>query len=62
MEKLTLEVVRCQGFTPFAYNRITDRLLFTARNLSFKRHTVRVVATDEAGNVAIRSWSFTVKK
>lgn len=46
----------------FAYDRGADRLSFTARNLSFKRHTVKIIATDGAGNVASRSWSFTVKQ
>ncbi|CAN5528747.1 hypothetical protein BH24ACT20_BH24ACT20_02710 [soil metagenome] len=46
----------------FAYNRSTDRLGFTARKLSFKRHTVRITATDGAGNVTSKTWRFTVKK
>ncbi len=37
----------------FSYDRSTDRLVFTARDL---------FAIDGAGNVASRSWSFTVKK
>ncbi len=48
--------------TGFAYNQATGRLSFTARNISLGRHTVKVVATDAAGNVAARVWSFTVKK
>jgi CSLREA domain-containing protein len=48
--------------TGFSYDRATDRLGFTARKLSFKRHTVRITATDGAGNAATKSWSFTVKK
>ncbi|MGH3086348.1 MAG: S8 family serine peptidase, partial [Rubrobacteraceae bacterium] len=46
----------------FAYDRATDRLSFNASKLSLGRHTVRITATDEAGNVATRQWSFTVKK
>ncbi len=46
----------------FSYDRATDRLGYTARKLSFKRHTVRITATDGAGNVTTKTWSFTVKK
>ncbi|CAN5528472.1 hypothetical protein BH24ACT20_BH24ACT20_02690 [soil metagenome] len=46
----------------FAYNRSTDRLTYKAGRLSFKRHTVRIVARDAADNVASKTWRFTVKK
>lgn len=46
----------------FSYNRVNDRLAFTARNLAPKRHTVKVVATDAAGNASVRTWRFTVRK
>jgi CSLREA domain-containing protein len=46
--------------TNFTYNRTTDRLTYKAGRLSFKRHTVRIVAVDGAGNVASRAWSFRV--
>lgn len=48
--------------TNFAYNRATDRLIFTARKLFFKRHTVRITTRDDAGNATTKTWSFTVKK
>ncbi|MGH3090362.1 MAG: hypothetical protein ACRDSJ_24010 [Rubrobacteraceae bacterium] len=46
----------------FAYDPSNDRLSFTATNLSFEKHTIKIVATDAAGNATTRSWSFTVKK
>lgn len=48
--------------TNFRYNVSTDRLTYTTSPLAYKRHTVRIVVRDQAGNVAARSWSFTVKK
>jgi hypothetical protein len=45
----------------FAYDRATDRLSYTpGRNLSLGGHKVKVQATDGAGNVATKQWSFKV--
>ncbi|HEV2092050.1 MAG TPA: hypothetical protein VGR18_02665 [Rubrobacter sp.] len=45
----------------FSYDRATDRLSYTpASNLSFGRHDVQVVARDEMGLRAAKSWSFKV--
>ena len=43
----------------FSYDRSTDRLSYTSGQLSFGRHTVKIVATDGV-NTTIRSWSFRV--
>jgi len=48
--------------TSFRYSVSTDRLTYTTGRLAYKRHSVRVVVRDQAGNVAARSWSFTVKR
>lgn len=45
----------------FTYAQSTGRITFTPpKNLSYGKHTVRVVATDEAGNQAAKNWSFRV--
>lgn len=47
----------------FAYNFDTKRLVYlhtAGREFSFGWHTVKVVARDQVGNVATRSWSFKV--
>ena len=44
----------------FSYNAGTDRLSYTSGKLSLSRHTVKVVARDAAGNVAIQTWRFEV--
>ena len=46
--------------TSFTYDEATDRLSYTSGRLSYARHTVKIVATDEAGNPTTRSWSFRV--
>ena len=46
--------------TTFAYDRGTDRLRFTSGTLPYGGHSVRVVATDGAGNVAVDAWRFRV--
>ena len=42
----------------FSYDAGTDRLSYTSGKLSYARHTVKVVARDAAGNVAIKTWRF----
>ncbi len=44
----------------FSYNRFTNRLSYVSGRLSFGWHTVRIVATDAAGNMEVRSWRFRV--
>ncbi len=44
----------------FSYDLATDRLTYTSSRLSYARHTVTIVATDEAGNATTKSWSFRV--
>lgn len=48
--------------TNFRYSVSRDRLTYTTRRLAFKRHTVKIVAKDEAGNVKKRSWRFRVRR
>lgn len=48
--------------TNFRYNARRDKLVYKSSRLSYKRHAVKIVAKDAAGNVAKRSWRFTVKK
>jgi hypothetical protein len=42
------------------YDAGTDRLSYTSGKLSYARHTVKIVARDAAGNVAIQTWRFQV--
>lgn len=44
----------------FAYNRSTDRLTYRSTRLSYKRHTVKIIARDAQGKKAIKTWSFRV--
>jgi subtilisin family serine protease len=44
----------------FSYDAATDRLKFTSGTLAYGRHTVRIVATDTAGNAGDKSWAFKV--
>ena len=44
----------------FSYNTDTDRLTYTPPRLAFGRHTVQVVARDDAGNVTTYTWGFKV--
>jgi PKD repeat protein len=45
----------------FAYDAATGRLTYTPpKRLAAGQHSVRVIATDKAGNTATRAWSFTV--
>ena len=46
----------------FSYDPRSGRLGRTTGKLSHGRHTVRVTATDEAGNTATRRWSFKVAR
>ena len=44
----------------FAYYPGADRLIYDSGRLPVGRHTVRITATDEAGNTSTRTWSFKV--
>jgi len=47
----------------FTYDPVTGRLRYTPpKRLAFATHTVRLLATDGAGNTASRTWSFTVRR
>lgn len=46
--------------TSFGYDRTRNLLTYTAPRLSIGKKTVKIVATDAAGNTARRTWSFTV--
>ncbi len=46
--------------TGFDYDAGTDRLTYDAPRLSTGRHTARIVAEDEAGNVTPYQWGFKV--
>ena len=44
----------------FSYDAGTDRLTYTPPRLALGRHTVEVVARDDAGNVTAYTWGFKV--
>jgi subtilisin family serine protease len=46
--------------TNFSYDPANDRLTYTSGRLSYASHTVRIAATDAAGNATTKSWSFRV--
>jgi len=47
----------------FSYSASTDKLSYVPkRNLGYGRHTVKVAATDAAGNVGSRTWRFSVNR
>ena len=48
--------------TGFTYNAATDRLTYDSGRLAYGPHTVRIEATDEAGNTTERTWGFRIAK
>jgi PKD repeat protein len=55
---LYVDGVQVKGFT---YDATAGRLAYTpAKRLATSEHSVRVLAVDQAGNAATRTWSFTV--
>jgi cytochrome c len=45
----------------FSYDAVTGRLTYSPpKRLATGQHSVRIIATDQAGNTATRAWSFTV--
>ena len=44
----------------FRYNQATDKLTYTSRRLSFRKHRVEIVAKDGQGLSARKLWRFTV--
>ena len=44
----------------FSYSQRTDRLSYTTGKLAKQRHTVKIVAVDEAGNRTVKVWRFRV--
>jgi archaellin len=52
-----------RSVTTFSYDQGRDKLSYTpSRDLSFGKHTVKIVATDARGLSATKSWSFSVVK
>lgn len=45
----------------FSYNQRTDGLTYNTGKLAKKRHTVKIVAVDEAGNQTVKVWRFRVR-
>ena len=45
----------------YGYNAATDVLRYDPPRLAKGKRTVKVAATDGAGNVGARSWHFTIK-
>lgn len=54
--KLTVDG-RAKGF---AYDAVRDKLVYQSNKLAYGKHTVRITATDAAGNRANKTWSFKV--
>lgn len=48
--------------TSFSYDQAGDKLSYTSARLSYTGHTMKIVADDDAGNTAIQSWRFTVRR
>jgi hypothetical protein len=52
-----------RSVTTFSYDQGQDKLSYMpSRDLSFGKHTVKVVATDAKGLSATKSWSFSVAR
>ncbi|HET7480190.1 MAG TPA: hypothetical protein VFJ72_11810 [Rubrobacteraceae bacterium] len=47
--------------TKFSYTASTGSLVYNSPRLTKGKKTVKIVATDPAGNVGSKSWSFTIK-
>ncbi len=47
--------------TKYSYNSSTDALVYNPPNVARGKKTVKIVATDAAGNAATKSWSFTIR-
>ena len=45
----------------FSYNRRTDQLTYRPGRVAKKRHTVKIVAVDKAGNRTVKVWRFRVR-
>lgn len=46
----------------FSYNPTSDVATLRSGKLKPGKHTVKVIATDAAGNSSVRAWRFTVRK
>ncbi|MDQ3386389.1 MAG: S8 family serine peptidase [Actinomycetota bacterium] len=51
-----------RGKGKFSYNQSTDKLTYRSGKLSYRRHAVRVTATDPSGNTTSKAWKFRVKR
>jgi Tol biopolymer transport system component len=47
--------------TKYSYSAATDQLLYNSPKLGKGKKTVKIVATDRAGNVGARSWYFKIR-
>jgi len=47
--------------TKYSYKASTDQLVYNSPRLSTGKKTVKIVATDAAGNVGTKSWQFTIR-
>lgn len=62
LEKADITLSVDGGRKSFSYDPASGVAVHLSKKLKPGRHTVKVVATDAAGNVASRQWSFTVRK
>jgi thermitase len=44
----------------FSYDASTDHLTYQSVRLALGKHTARITATDDAGNIGTKAWTFTV--
>lgn len=47
--------------TRFSYSAATNKLVYNSSKLPKGRKTVKIIATDAAGNVGVKSWYFTIR-
>ncbi len=47
--------------TRWSYSASTDALVYNSPRIAKGKKTVKIVATDAAGNVLTKSWYFTVR-
>lgn len=47
--------------TRFSYSAATNKLVYNSPKLTKGKKTVKLVATDSAGNVGVKSWYFTIR-